>query len=123
MRVIVIATCEVVGYHCWPDAPTEVAYLASRHRHVFKIRVEVESLVNNRRSVEFHMLQRQIKGRLTALFPSLEGSNGLNTELEFGNSSCEMIAHKLFEDLDSGWLAVQAVEVWEDGENGARVHR
>lgn len=114
----VYATTDVVGFHSWPDAPAEVQYLASRHRHSFKIRIELE-VRGNDRQVEFHMLKRafhQYLGR--GLAPHDE-----HGEMAFGSMSCEDIASEIMEWLtenypDRRWYEVH---VSEDGENGVVV--
>jgi hypothetical protein len=112
----VIATVDVVGFHCWPDAPDAVLYLAERHRHVFKIRCEF-NVMGEDRDIEFHTAQGWIRAAL---------KNGWGDPCNFGALSCEGIARELNVLLerrpgkDAGRWA-QAIEVWEDGENGARV--
>lgn len=109
MKTTVIVTHQAAGFHCWPSAPEEVAYLRARHRHLFHFKVEVP-VRHGDRDVEFHTLLERLK---QILFFSYELC-GL--EFDFGELSCEHIAAKLLPLIDAS-----AVEVWEDGECGARV--
>lgn len=101
----VIATARFEGFHCWPDAPDEVAFLRDRHRHVFHVRAE-KAVTHSDRDVEFVLLGRAVK----AFCEGLAGS------AEVESWSCEHWAEALIERFD-----LTACEVWEDGENGARV--
>lgn len=98
------------GFHAWPDAPDEVAYLRTQHRHLFHFKVTL-SVPHDDREVEFHMLQTWCK-RLYA-----------KVILELNNKSCEMIAKELLAKLVSQYGASRsyAVEVSEDDECGAVV--
>lgn len=116
MKSVVISTCSVNGFHAWPDAPADLAYLSTRHRHAFYFKVEVR-VGHDNRQVEFHQLQRAARYFLEAIFP--KGGNG--GEFEFGSRSCEMIASELLQRMvKEGWT-VTAIEVWEDNECGGRV--
>lgn len=111
-------TFDKVGFHRYPDAPDEVAYLRDRHRHVFKFRVTVE-VTHNDREIEFHMLKNWLVGMYDT------------GHLEVDYKSCEMLAEDLlavirgkYGILDSigGGIAREiSVEVSEDGECGAVV--
>lgn len=103
-------TFKVRGFHCYPDAPEEVAYLRERHRHQFGFRVWIEVFGDNR-DLEFHMTQTWLE--------NLYSEKGV---LEADGKSCEMLATELrarmvqeerFQNRDI-WI-----EVDEDGECGA----
>jgi hypothetical protein len=112
----VIATFAVNGFHAWSEAPPELVYLRSRHRHLFTFKLEAR-VGHDDRQIEFHQLQRAGRYFVGELFP--HGGNG--GELEFGSRSCEMIAAELLTRMTKeGWM-LSAVEVWEDGECGGRV--
>ncbi len=98
------------GFHAWPDAPDEVAYLRSQHRHLFHFKVAL-SVPHDDREVEFHMLQNRCKSLYT------------EAVLELNNRSCEMIAKELLDKLMVfyGTARSYAVEVSEDDECGAVV--
>jgi hypothetical protein len=119
MLKFVMATCDVVGFHCWLEAPDEVGYLAHPHRHVFKVVVEC-AVTDANRQVEFHMLKRRTLKILESMYLP-DGAK--NAELMFGARSCEMIAEEVldaFLQTEPDW-DVRSVQVWEDMENGARV--
>ena len=103
----IIVTMRAVGFHRWPDAPAEVAYLALNHRHEFHLRVEAV-VSHGDRELEFHMLKRVVRELW-------------DVEIEWGAMSCEHIAIRLADQLEERGKKVSAVEVFEDGECGARV--
>lgn len=102
-------TFAIPGIHCYPDAPEDVAYLRSPHRHLFKFKVTL-SVFHDDREVEFHQLlnwcRAQYQGDLTVDY-----------------KSCEMIARELAYKLTcySATPRYIEVEVSEDGECGAVV--
>lgn len=107
MRVTIIATIRVPGFHFWEGAPPEVRYLASRHRHLFTFRVGVRASHLNRET-EYHTLQQQ----MMELVRRLGGPSG-----EFGARSCEHLCEELHKVHPDAVFA----EVWEDDENGSRI--
>ncbi len=113
MRMTVIVTFSEPGFHYWPDAPKSVEYLASDHRHLFKFRAEAR-VTEVDREVEMHTLQAEVRHMLDSIY-----NRHVSGALDFGAASCEMIALSLMNRI----LRLQAVEVWEDDENGARVER
>lgn len=112
----VFVTFEFVGFHRWPEAPAEVDYLRARHRHLFKARVYIDVGEENRQ-IEYHMLKRELTG---VFFPDRELVVGTD-EVEFGDWSCEKIAHVLLEAVQilHPDRPYYLVEVSEDGENGS----
>lgn len=111
----VFITFDFVGFHRWLEAPDEVDYLRARHRHLFKVRIDV-SVEHADRAIEYHMLKRDVIKRM---FP-MTSSNG---EYEFGALSCETIAGILLQNLQTYYpdRPYYRVEVSEDGENGSVV--
>lgn len=103
-KINIWITSRFVGYHRWVDAPEDVAFLRDWHRHIFGVRLEKEVRHNNR-DIEFFQLKRKVDYFLASVYQ--------DKQFEL---SCEAIA----EDLLNKFAAV-AVEVDEDGENGARV--
>ena len=100
----IIISSQFVGFHSWIDAPEEVAFLRNVHRHLFHIRVGY--VVTHRdRQLEFFMEKDKLERELIWI-----------SKL---NRSCEGYADHI---LNSNQLAEWA-EVFEDGENGARVER
>ncbi len=108
MTRTVFCTFAFEARHCWPDAPAEVAFLRATHRHMFHVRAEAP-VTHANRDIEFILLKRALVAVVQAQ---------LATE-DTGDWSCEHWAEYLL--VQEPRLA--AVEVSEDGENGARVTR
>lgn len=115
----VYAKVSFEGIHCWPDAPDEVKFLRSPHRHIFNVKVSVEVTQNNR-EIEFIMLGHRLK----ELFKCL-ATNDLNGVWNMGTMSCEDVA-----EIAMGYVRYNlglpdeiyvSVQVDEDGENGCIV--
>lgn len=107
-RVLVWATHSFPGFHWWAEAPAERNYLGLRHRHLFKVRVEVEVLHDNR-DVEFHDLYDVMVEECARL-------------AEAGGMSCEMLARHVREAVLVRWPGrYVTADVSEDGEFGAMV--
>ena len=105
-------TASFEGIHCWPEAPKEVGFLRSPHRHVFGVKVCV-NVSHADRDVEFFTLKKYVQSVIFSdLFPKLQEKSSL---------SCEMMASLLGRVLISKGVGVSYVEVDEDGENGACV--
>lgn len=116
----IVTTFTQVGFHEYPDAPEEVAFLRGRHRHLFKIKVFCR-VVHANRDLEFFIVQRQIRQWMASNYPQ---NNETNTvELLFGPRSCEMIASDIFHRFNNTELRMYRVEVWEDDENGGIVEQ
>lgn len=106
-EVSVWATVDLPGYHRWEAAPAHRAYLASQHRHLFRVTAHA-AVTGDDRQVEFHDLADAIR----------EWWGGPGPR-DAGGSSCETLARHL-----AGWLArrqvpVTRTEVSEDGQCGA----
>lgn len=109
MRTRIFVTTRFEGIHCWPDAPDEVAFLRSPHRHEFHVRLEIE-VYHAEREVEFIIEKRALDAWLRSA--------------DFDTSaSCETMACAIFEWARSRHPVERCikVEVSEDGENGAIV--
>lgn len=102
-------TFSKIGYHCYPNAPQDVAYLRQKHRHKFEFRVEIE-VFHNEREIEYHQFLNQILG-------------WYDTETcPFGHMSCEAIAEELLTKIVATYPKRHVcVEVSEDGECGSLV--
>lgn len=97
------------GLHHWPDAPDEVIFLRSPHRHEFYARVRMDVLHADR-ELEFFMM----KSRLQQFVK--------NWGYDLGSQSCEMMATKIMEFVVEKWSRSEVeVEINEDNENGAIV--
>jgi hypothetical protein len=104
-------TYTLSGFHHWEQAPEEVAYLRSSHRHLFGFRVEVE-VSHSEREVEYHQLQKEAIG---LSYPIL-------AEAESSGSSCETMASQLYTRLEKAGYSVYSVAVDEDGECGSTIY-
>ena len=124
-QVQVWCTFSVIGFHRWPKAPIDVAYLRSLHRHLFKFRIQV-SVPTLDRAVEFHTMKAYAVEKLNQLFIKMAWTVEHNA-FNFENNSCEMIASRLCEALVNsnhfiGFSSREVVvDVSEDGEHGGTV--
>ena len=112
-KTTVIVTLQVEGLHCWPMAKEimpEVSFLSDPHRNIFHIKAALQ-VTHSDRDREFIMFKRDIANFLHKRY-YLE----LQRIHDFGPKSCEMIAAEILDVFGCEW-----VEVFEDGENGARV--
>ena len=106
-------TFQRVGFHYYPDANTEarladVSYLGSRHRHLFKFRVQIE-VFHGDRELEFH----QVLNYCESLFDS---------SIEINNKSVEMLADDLYNNLNKKYPNRKIIiDVSEDGECGCSI--
>ena len=111
----VMVKLAVDGCHNFPKAAElfpEVAFLASRHRHMFHFTVACK-VTHSDRDKEFIMLKRDVIDYINKQY-----YNNYTRTCEFGSKSCEMLAQEVLERFDAEW-----VECWEDLENGARVEK
>lgn len=102
-------TTQFKGFHIWGEAPEEVEFLRNNHRHLFKVKITIEVLHDNR-ELEFFILQEIL-------------DTFIDVELTKDNlGSCEMIGEqiKLYFEKEYPNRFIE-VEVSEDGENGAIV--
>lgn len=102
----VTVTCHEVGFHCWPEAPGDYAYLAAPHRHLFGCRVTVHDLYNEDRQLEYHAIQKTVQEWLHAVL----------TDESEPDHSCEAMARRiaLMARVEFGHRVT--VRVDEDGE-------
>ena len=104
------------GFHCWPDAPDDVAFLRSLHRHLFTVVMVLSLPAGSTRQFEFFQVQRELQMILRQLQTYLCAHEAM---------SCEQIAcyvgecgqHSLF--LWRPFL--RSITVSEDDENSATV--
>ena len=101
----------IIGSHCWKNAPEKYAYLRDLHRHVFVIRCKF-SVTHSDREIEINDMQDIIDVHFKQAFEM--GNAGLN----FGNMSCEDIARYCIERF-----GCEECEVLEDGFGGAYVRK
>lgn len=106
----IVVHLAVPGYHSWPQAPPEVAFLRTRHRHLFHFRLLLP-VAHGDRALEFFTVQAAILRALDAQF-------GV-APCDFGARSCEMLA-----DLLLDWFPdASEARVSEDDENEGRAAR
>lgn len=99
-------TTQFEGFHSYPDAPDEVAFLRDSHRHIFHVRIQIE-VQHNERDIEFILFKRFIDN---ICIPELD-KNDLG--------SCETISDNLYKSINLVYPNRQAViTVSEDNENG-----
>lgn len=109
ISTIIYVTTRFAAFHRWVDAPAEVYFLREYHRHLFHVKLSLR-VAHKNRELEFFMVQKELVDfvRLT-----LEG--------EYFSYSCEQLAQLIANRFAAlyGLSVVAAVEVSEDGENGA----
>ena len=112
----IFVTTSFEGVHCYPSAPEGVTFLASPHRHMFGVRLEVE-VYHDDRELEFILLKRKVNSWIEA--------RQTNSVWQMGAMSCEQVASELIKflqkDLPKGNERYIKATVDEDGENGAMV--
>jgi hypothetical protein len=98
-----------VGFHAWPLAPAQTAFLRNQHRHRFFISIDINVSKQFDREIEFFDAQERINKILCELY---EGG-------EVGEKSCETMATEIMTacECEFGALRIRRVEVSEDGEN------
>jgi hypothetical protein len=103
-------TAQFEGFHNYPNAPDDVAFLRDIHRHIFHVIVWVEQFRNCNHDAEYIRLKRWLQKDLYTL--------GWPT-----NASCEYMANEIAVAVKLQYAEGRAVrvEVTEDGENGALI--
>lgn len=106
----IISTFTFIGFHSWPNADSvRRPDLKTTHRHLFYVRLE-QRVYHNDRQIEFQQLANDVRMWLFNEYPILDVGG-----LDLNNASCEIIAERI-----GVRFLLDAVEVWEDKENGAR---
>lgn len=110
MRRTISVTLTLPGWHTWPAATGQRAYLAHPHRHLFHITTTVE-VFGDDREVEFHDLRDRVEGWWG------------RTDNQGNRGSCEAMALELLDHLDGLFSQRRDMEVsvGEDGEAWATV--
>ena len=108
MKIYAIIKFSKEGLHYYIDAPDEVAFLRSPHRHMFHMTVKIEQFHDDR-DIEFILAKRY----LDSVFDFKEVSH----------KSCEQIAEDIIQRVKQryGENREISVSVFEDDENGAEV--
>ena len=118
MQTAVFCKTKFEGVHCYPDAPNEVAYLRTPHRHMFGVEVQID-VYNVDRELEFIMLKHRVDAWIR---------KHLNAQHVWimETLSCEQVAVQLIAYLTAEYSELTSrqiiVTVDEDGENGAIVY-
>lgn len=100
--------------HFWRDAPDEVLFLKTPHRHEFHVRLKLE-VEHGNRELEFILVKRWLDKFLE---PWTERAK----RGEATTDSCEHIARIILRVAHQKYGERRAsVSVFEDGENGAEV--
>lgn len=107
---LALVTFTRIGFHRWPGATPERAYLAQTHRHLFHFTVALE-VFHDDREVEFHDLLDAAKAAVP-----MDGA-------DWGAMSCEMMAREVAKALRDKYGAMRTLRivVSEDGEVGAEL--
>jgi len=104
MKTWIIVTTDKVGFHKYDNAPDNVKFLRDLHRHKFHIKLGIEVKHDNR-ELEFFTVLEELERYIS------------NAKI----GSCEMLARYIYDYFKDLYKRDCFVEVWEDGENGARV--
>jgi len=106
-------TTRFEALHKWPAAPDNVDFLKNSHRHIFHVKL----LLNTHhadRELEFITVKRELEQEcLSQIIEDMETDNQ--------SMSCEMIGMKIKEWAEEKYNRGAEVHVSEDGENGAIV--
>jgi len=107
-KKFIVVRWQFAGFHAYENAPEQVSFLKTTHRHLFKCSAKIEVKHDNR-ELEFFMVQTD----LTNVFKA--GNHD--------NKSCEMIAENILSYIENryGYDRKIEIEVSEDGENSAVV--
>jgi len=110
VRYFVAVKTQFTSFHNWPDAPDDVGFLRSTHRHVFHICLQVQ-VHSASREVEFFQLQRWLEAQIKRQYGG-----------DIGSTSCETIAGRILEAAAADGYSPHCCDVLEDNENGAIVY-
>lgn len=98
-------TTQFEGFHKYPDAPEDVAFLKNLHRHIMKLKVWI-SVKHNDRDIEFFQFKRFVES--------------LIKDNSFDYKSLEMISDGLYALIIKKYSDREIwIEISEDGENGS----
>lgn len=116
----VIIKTQFEGLHLWADAPDEVGYLRSQHRHIFYVEATI-SVTHDDRELEFIMVQHTLNNIIDSYKRAkLDEVNGVLKDVNLG--SCEMMCRHIIEKLTEKYgNRYYGVKVSEDNENGGEL--
>lgn len=119
MKTFIFVTTQFEDVHCYLDAPEEVAFLRTPHRHMFHVKATIE-VTHLDRELEFIIVKRDLEKMCQKVKEALKPEA----------KSCERIASWLARAIATkhSWITDKlgvervreiTVEVSEDGENGS----
>lgn len=110
-KKFIFVTTQFEGFHRYPNAPEEVAYLRELHRHTFHVRATIE-VYHDDRELEFIIVKHRLNKQISAL-----------QEVMKAETSCEFMADYLYNWIKDTYGKERSVvvEVNEDNENGSFV--
>lgn len=100
----VVINTSFEAQHYWPEAPADVAFLKSIHRHVFHVRA-TQRVSHTNREIEIISFKKKLHEGLLDFVRARE---------QDPRWSCEDVACYLMKEF-----RLTSCEVLEDGENGA----
>jgi hypothetical protein len=108
---------QIDGLHHWPQAQAPDDYLATAHRHLFVVTVELQ-VFHDDREIEINAAARWLTDLLPTLAPEPRTGDG---PIDFGAQSCERLATRIAEAFQQrhGDQRAITVTVLEDGLLGA----
>lgn len=113
IKEYIYITTQVEFIHRYPDAPDEVFYLRSLHRHVAHIKIKIQ-VFDNDREIEFIMLKH-----------SIDEFININAKIKDATSSisCEQFSELLLDYVINNYGSHREIEiiVSEDDENGSEL--
>lgn len=111
---------QFAGQHNWPEAPDEVAFLRSLHRHMFYVEVKI-AVDYQDREIEFFIFKRHIDECIERLYPDCTHVGVRNLD----RKSCETIADQIYYNLVTSHSEYDGrdiiISVSEDGEVAGEV--
>ena len=109
MEKYIIVKTQFEGFHCWPNAPTEVMFLRNSHRHIFYVVAKIP--ITSDRQLEFFIVKKTIDDYIKSIYIGPD-------------ASCESIAENIAKYIQEAYQIRTdiTVQVFEDNENGAEVH-
>lgn len=107
MKIIIKTQFE--DLHKWEEAPIEVNFLRSPHRHIFFVEIRCE-VYHDDRELEFIMVKRELDKIIQKNIKTMPVTK-----------SCEMMANELKSILKNRYLRPFEVSILEDNENGVIV--
>lgn len=121
MTQYVICALQMEGFHCWPEADGELAYLKNSHRHIFFITAEFP-VRNANREIEIISQQNAIKRYLTHYIKNRKPEIDIHL---LGCTDVKMIAQNSFcTSADStSWLSGVKYGWFDDGNQKAHINQ